>query len=642
MMKEKIWEPVQIGSIKVKNRIAMAPMCTRLANPDGSVSPQMIAYYEARAAGGAGLIIVEYTYIDNIASKAAVCQLGVYSDDLIPGLSDLVEKLQYYDAKVFLQISHGGGQSPSHLIKRGPLAPSPVPSKSGEIPKELIIRDIKNIEKAFADAALRAKRAGFDGVEIHGVHGYLINQFLSPNYNKRTDEYGADFVSRARFPLEVLQEIRQTVGENYPVGFRLNVTDFVPGGVQVEETLELVKMLERNGVDYIHASAGTYLSHHYMISPPYMERGHLEWLAKKCKEQVNVPILAVGGINHEVASRILNNGSADLVAIGRALIADPESPVKLKEGRTKEIRPCIRCNEGCIGRFFQGKTIRCATNPATGREKDFILGMTSKPKRVVVIGGGVAGMEVARIAKLKGHLVTLLEKSDRLGGDLLAASVPGFKVDLANLLNWYENELRRLEVDFRLNVEATPSSVKDLSPDILVIAVGAEYLIPEIKGIKDKKVIKATEILLKTKEIGQRAVIIGAGLVGVETALHLHSNFPMKEIVLIEALPEPLLDMVRINKMSLMEILGGTGIKMITSAKIQAITLEGVEYTDHEGKSLTFSADTVILATGFVPRLDFEQLFKESALKIHMVGNCKNPGKIIDAIDQAAMVALRI
>jgi 2,4-dienoyl-CoA reductase-like NADH-dependent reductase (Old Yellow Enzyme family)/thioredoxin reductase len=642
MMKEKIWEPVQIGTIKTKNRIAMAPMCTRLANPDGSVSPRLIEYYEARAAGGAGMIIMEYTYIDDLASKAAICQLGIYSDNLIPGLNELAERVQYYDVKIFMQISHGGGQSPSSLIKHRPLAPSPVLSKSGEMPGELTADQIETIIKAFGEAALRAKKAGFDGVELHGVHGYLINQFLSSNYNKRKDHYGHDFLSRTRFPLEVLLEVRSKVGKDFPVGYRLNVKDFVPGGVELQETLELIKILEKNDVDYIHTSAGTYLSHHYMISPPYIERGHLVELAKKCKEQVKVPVIAVGGINHEMAIRILNDGSADLVTIGRALIADPELPMKLKEGRTREIRPCIRCNEGCIGRFFQGKTIRCATNPATGREKDFILEMTPNPKRVVIIGGGVAGMEVARIAKLKGHHVTLLEKGDRLGGNVLAASVPRFKVDLTNLLSWYENELRRLEVNVKLNFDATPSSIKHLDPEILVIAVGAEYFTPEIKGIGDKKVIKATEVLLKTKEIGQSAVIIGAGLVGVETAFHLQSNFQTKEIVLIEALPEPLLDVVSINKLSLMEMLGGTNIKMITSAKIQAITQDGVEYLDHEGKSHTILADTVILATGFVPRLEFEQLFKESAPKTYMVGNCKNPGKIIDAIDQAAMIALRI
>lgn len=239
-MKEKILDPVQIGTIKIKNRIVMAPMCTRLANPDGSVSPRLIEYYEARAAGGAGMIIVEYTYIDDLSSKAAICQLGVYSDNLIPGLNELVERLQYYDAKVFLQISHGGGQSPSSLIKREPLAPSPVLSKSGEMPSELTIEQIETLIKSFGEAALRAEKAGFDGVELHGVHGYLINQFLSSNYNKRKDHYGRDFLSRTRFPLEVLLEVRSKVGKDFPVGYRLNVKDFVPGGVELQERKSVV------------------------------------------------------------------------------------------------------------------------------------------------------------------------------------------------------------------------------------------------------------------------------------------------------------------------------------------------------------------------------------------------------------------
>ncbi len=641
-MKEKIWEPIQVGSIKVKNRIAMAPMCTRLANPDGSVSPRLIEYYEARAAGGTGMIVVEYTYIDDSASKAAICQSGVYSDNLIPGLNELAERIQDYDVKAFLQISHGGGQSPSSLIKRKPLAPSPVPSKSGEIPDELTIEEINTIKTAFGDAALRAKRAGFDGVELHGVHGYLINQFLSPNYNKRKDHYGRDFLSRTRFPLEVLLEVRTKVGKDFPVGYRLNVKDFIPGGVEVEETLELIKILEKNGVDYIHTSAGTYLSHHYMISPPYIERGHLVELAEKCKEQVNVPVIAVGGINHELASRILDNGSADLVTIGRALIADPELPAKLKEGRTKEIRPCIRCNEGCIGRFFQGKTIRCATNPATGREKDFILEISSDPKRVVVVGGGVAGMEVARIAKLRGHHVTLLEKSNGLGGNVLAAAVPTFKGDLAALLDWYKNEMNRLDIDVSLNFEATPSSVSEFRPDVVIIATGGEYFVPEIDGIKNENVIKATDVLLGTKEMGSRIVIIGAGLIGTETALYAYNNFPEKEITLLEVSAEPLSDVVQVNKLGLIEKLQKTNIKITTSAKIHRIVKGGIEYFDDQDKLQKIPTDTVILAAGFIPKIQLERTFEGVAPEIYLIGDCRKPGKIFDAINYAALVASRM
>ena len=279
-MNKKIWDSTKIGTMRIKNRIVMPPMSTRLSNTDGSVSRRLIEYYEARARGGVGMIVVEYSYVDDLASKAAICQLGIYGDDLIPGLNELVERLHYYDTKVFIQICHGGGQSPSSLTKRMPVAPSPIPSKSGEIPSELTIQEINDIVKAFGDAAFRAKKAGFDGVEIHGAHGYLISQFLSPMYNKRNDAYGPDFISRTRFPLQVMSEVRQKVGNIFPIGFRLNVKDFIHGGIEVDETLEFIKMLEKNSVDYIHASAATYLSHQYMISPVYIERGHLEDLAK--------------------------------------------------------------------------------------------------------------------------------------------------------------------------------------------------------------------------------------------------------------------------------------------------------------------------------------------------------------------------
>lgn len=641
-MNRQIWEGIEIGGIRIKNRIVMPPMCTRLANPDGSVSPQLIEYYEARARGGVGMIIIEYSYFDQVASKAAVCQLGVYSDDLIPGLNDLVERLHYYGTKVFLQICHGGGQSPSTLIKRKPVAPSPMPSKTGEIPRELTIEEISDIRGGFGDAALRAKRAGFDGVEIHGAHGYLINQFLSPSYNKRNDAYGPDFISRTRFPLEVASEIREKVGNKFPVGFRLNVKDYIPGGVEVSETLEFIKMLEKNAVNYIHASAGTYLSHQYMISPPYIERGHLEGLAKQCKDEVSIPIIAVGGINHEVGVRILENDSAHLVAIGRALVADPELPVKLKEEKINEIRPCIRCNEGCIGRFFAGKTMRCATNPAAGREKDFILRVTANPKKVVVIGGGVAGMEAARIAKQRGHNVMILEKKDHLGGNVFVAAVPSFKTDLIKLLDWYEDQIHQLNIDTKLNFDVTPSSLKELNPDVVVVAAGADYFVPEIEGIKSEKVVTATDVLLGIRQLGDTVVIIGAGLIGIETAMHINNNSPDKKITLLETLSEPLADVVRVNKLGIMEKLQDTNIDIITSVKTRSVTDAGVGYLDYENNPQAIPADTVVLAAGFSPKVNFEELFRDLVAESYIVGDCRRPGKIIDAIGLAAMVASRI
>lgn len=641
-MSKRIWESLEIGAVRIKNRIVMPPMCTRLANPDGSVSPQLIAYYEARARGGVGMIIIEYSYIDEIASKAAICQLGVYKDDLIPGLNELVERLHYYDVGVFLQICHGGGRCPSSLIRRKPVAPSSVPFTSGEIPSELTIEEIKQILEAFGDAALRAKRAGFDGVEIHGAHGYLINEFLSPINNKRQDKYGPDFVSRTKFPLEVLSNVKQRVGSNFPVGYRLSVKDYVPGGIEFEETLELIKMLEKNGASYIHASAGTYLTSQYTISPVYIERGHLERLAMRCKSEVTIPIISVGGINHEVGIGILENDSADLVAMGRALIADPELPTKLKIGRPDEIRPCIRCNEGCIGRFQEGKTMRCATNPVTGREKDFILQATTTPKKVVIIGGGVAGMEVARIAKQRGHDVTIIEKGSHLGGNVSVAAVPAFKKDLSNLLNWYENQMNRLKININLNSDATPGSVKKLNPDVVILATGAEYFVPDIEGMRNEKVVTATDALKETKQIGNNIVIIGGGLVGVETALYINDKFPDKQITLLEMLSEILSDVVRVNKMGAIEKLQQTGIKIVISAKVERITEIGVEYIGKDNRRQTLPSDTVVLAAGFAPKIEFERSFRDIAPETYIVGDCRKPGKIMDAIDHAAIIASRI
>lgn len=631
-----------MGGLKIKNRIVMPPMSTRLSNPDGSVTQRLIEYYEARARGGVGLIIIEYSYTDRIASKAAVCQLGAYSDDLIPGLNDLVERLHFYDTKVFLQICHGGGQSPSSLIKRTPLAPSSIPSKSGEIPDEMTLEEISGIVKSFGEAALRAKRSGFDGVEIHGAHGYLANQFLSPIYNKRTDAYGPDFKSRTRFPLELVSEIKKKVGIDFPVGFRLNMKDYIPGGIELEETLEFIKMLQEAKITYVHASAGTYLSHQYMISPPYIQRGHLEELAKKCKEEVSVPIIAVGGINHEVGPRILENDSADLVAIGRALIADPELPVKLRDDRTSEIRPCIRCNTGCIGRFFEGKSMRCAVNPPAGRESTFVLEATPSPKKVVIIGGGVAGMEVTRIAKQRGHEVILLEKSESLGGNVSVAAVPDFKSDLGDLISWYIYQLSQLGIEPKLNFHVTPSLLNKLNPDMVILASGAEYFVPEIEGISGKNVITSTEALTETKQFDNNIVIIGAGLVGIETAMHLNSKFQGRKIAVLDSLSEPLSDVVRVNKLAIMERLEGTDIEIITSAIITRITNDEVQYLDADSTPKAIAFDTIVLAAGFVSTANLDNLSRGMQVEVFKIGDYRKSGKIFDAINSAADLALRI
>lgn len=648
MTKQKIFTPIKIGNIELKNRIAMPPMSTRLSNTDGSVTPRIIKYYEERAKGGAGMIIVEYSYIDEDASKAAVCQLGVQNDNLLPGLSELSEAIKAHGAKAFLQICHGGGQSPSGLINRKPVAPSAISPKAGaEIPRELTLDEIQKIVRAFGDAALRAKKAGFNGVEIHGAHGYLLNQFLSPRFNKRTDAYGPDFNSRARFAIEIVDEIRSKVGKEYPVGFRLNVSDYMSNGVQTEETKELVKMLEAHGVSYIHASAGTYESHQYMISPAYIQRAHLVHLAREIKSVVNIPVITIGGINHEVAPQIIENGDADVVAIGRALIADPELPNKMLTGRNQEIRPCIRCNDGCIGRFFAGETMRCATNSAAGRESAFEIHPAYSKKKVIVIGGGLAGMEIARIASLRGHQVVMLEKSNKLGGNALVASIPEFKQEIRKLIEWFENQLKNLPLEVKLNTEATSETINSLNSDIVINAVGAKHIVPNVKGVESDHVMTASEVLTGERSPKGNVVIVGGGLVGIETAIFLakleksmDQSLKLRSITALEMQDDILLDAVRVNKLELNQMIARNGIKIITGGKALSINTDSLECVDRDLNVKKVYADSVVLAVGFKPNDSLEKI--SGNIPVHSVGDCQTAGKIIDAINSAALLAINI
>lgn len=649
MAKQKIFTPIKIGNVELRNRIVMPPMSTRLSNPDGSVSPRLIRYFEERAKGGAGMIIVEYSYIDEVASKAAVCQLGVQNDNLLPGLSELSEAIKAHGAKAFLQICHGGGQSPSGLINRKPVAPSAISPKAGaDIPQELTIEEIKQIIRAFGEAALRAKKAGFDGVEIHGAHGYLLNQFLSPRFNKRNDAYGPDFGGRVRFALEIVDAIRNRVGNEFPVGFRLNVSDYLSNGIETEETQELVKMLEAHGINYIHASAGTYESHQFMISPAYLQRAHLVHLSRAIKSVVNIPVITVGGINHEVAPQIIENGDADLVAIGRALVADPELPKKMWEGRNREIRPCIRCNDGCIGRFFAGETMRCATNSAAGRESAFEIRPVYSKKKVMVIGGGLAGMEVARIASLRGHNVSLFEKSHKLGGNALVAAVPEFKQDIRKLVEWYENQIQTLPVELHLNTEVTPEVINRFEPDVVVTAIGAKHIVPAVKGVESEQVMTASEVLTGERCPKGNVVIVGGGLVGIETAIYLAEKeklagqgLNLGTITVLEMQDDILADAVRVNKLELNQMIGRNGIKTVTGAKALTINADSIEYVDKSFNVKKIYADSVVLAVGFRPN-EYPHDKLSAEIPVYSVGDCNKAGKIIDAINSAALIAINL
>jgi 2,4-dienoyl-CoA reductase-like NADH-dependent reductase (Old Yellow Enzyme family) len=426
----RLFEPGRIGSLALKNRIIKAPQHTGLANPDGSVTDRMLRYYRDVAQGGAAMIIVEYAWVDNDASQASPCQLGIARMEHIPGLSLIADTIRANGAVPAIQISHAGRQ---RFILQQPKAASDVPwpeitAAGCPIPVPMTVDEIKEVVKAFGQAAKRAQTAGFDMVEIHACHGYLISNFFSPYSNKRTDWYGGPLENRMRLPLEVVKEIKAQVGPDYPVCVRLSGTDYEPGGHTIEDTIELSKRLEARGVAAIHMSGGNHHTTIHEVSPMGMSLAHNVWAAEAVKKVVKLPMIASGSINlPDLAESILAEGKGDFIGLGRPLWADPQWPLKAKEGRPEDIRPCIRCNDGCLARGDHvAKTVSCSVNVALCREEEFKITPAERPLRVAVVGGGPAGMEAARVCALKGHAVTLYEKRG-LGGALLEASIPEFK-----------------------------------------------------------------------------------------------------------------------------------------------------------------------------------------------------------------------
>lgn len=488
----KLFEPFWIRGLEIPNRIVMPAMTTRLAMPDGTVTPELIQYYLARAEGGAGLVTVEMGSPEPRGRHRAR-EIGLWDDRFVPGLQMLTSKLKAAGARAAIQIGHAGGHTRQDVTGYSPVAPSALSHVVHEIdtrtvvPEALTRVDIRTLIRSFAEAAERMKRAGFDLVELHGAHGYLIAQFLSPLDNHRTDDYGGSLRNRARFALEVVEACRERVGD-FPLIFRLSADEYAPGGLTLEEARELSRWLVEARVDALHVSAGCYRSlpsGAIMIPPMGYPEGVFLHLAGAIKAGVGVPVIAVGRLhNPELAERAVAEGQADMVALGRQLIADPEWPRKAREGRVAEIRPCISCNT-CVDSMRDGSRIFCLVNPLAGREGEYRLAPAEHPKRVLVVGGGPAGMEAARVLAERGHRVALVERSDQLGGQLrLAAKAPLFQNVETNpgvLLKFVESLASRLEragVKVMLGQSATPRLIESWQPEAVVLAAGASYRVP--------------------------------------------------------------------------------------------------------------------------------------------------------------------
>ena len=638
----RLSEPGCIGNIRLKNRMIKAPQHTGLSNPDGSVTERMLRYYRDVASGGVSMVIVEYAWIDNDASRASPCQLGISSVDHVPGLSLLAQTIQANGAKAAIQISHAGRQ---RFTLARPKAPSTVPweeiyAQGCPAPDVLTFDEILQIVKSFGLAAKRAQIADFDMVEIHACHGYLISNFLSPRTNKRTDWYGGSLENRMRFLLEAITEIKCQVGPEYPVCVRVSGIDYEPDGTTIEETIELCKRLEALGVAAIHMSGGNHHQTIHEVSPMGMPLAYNVWAAEAVKKALKIPVIASGSITSpELAEKILSDGKGDFIGLGRPLWADPLFPQKALEGRPEDVRPCIRCNDGCLARGDHlAKTIQCSVNVAVCREEEFKITKTEQSKKVAVVGGGPAGMEAARVCALKGHQVTLFEKRE-LGGALIEASIPEFKApDLKPLIQYLSTQIKKLKIKL-VNKEATVQTIKNGGFDAVIVAAGAIPLtLADVPGIESARVTSAVQVLQGKAKVGQKVIVIGGGIVGTEVGLFLAEQG--KEVVFVEMLDTFMNNITFDEKLVYEQRFRNLKTSVHTGKRLERVTGQGIIVMDRYGARTTLTADTLVLAAGFTPNRGLiEDLKKESNIQVFEVGDCVRPRKIFDAIHEGHLAA---
>lgn len=631
-------QPITVKNMKLKNRLVMPAMGTLFGDPNTNmVSDRYLGYMEARAKGGTGLLIVEYTAVMP-EGRAASMEFGLWDDRFVNGFQKLTNLVHGYGAKICVQLHHAGRSTTKQKSGWQPVAPSVLSNcQGGEEPKEITKEEIKEVIQAFADAAKRAKDAGFDCVEIHGANGYLLSQFLSPYANKRTDEYGGSLENRMRLPIEVIKSVREAVGENFPIIYRVSIAEYVKDGRTEKDTILEAKMFEAAGVDILDLSIGLLDAPEYILTGGWLEKGFRINDVAKVKSSIKIPVIGVGKLHTpELVEDAVANGKTDLVALGRALIADPEFPNKLADGRWNEIRQCVHCLNSCYD-----EPVNCTQNPIVGHEKQYELKSALISKNILVIGGGPAGMQAAITAAERGHKVTLWEKEIELGGQVEAAWRPPYKGDMKNIIDFRKVRLERLRVNVVVGKEASIDEIKRQKCDAVILATGSKPIIPPIKGIDTTKIFTASDILTKNFDCGKRIAIIGGGSIGAETANYLAKQG--KEVYLIEMLDKIASDVPYGNRVQLMRDLE-ENTNLMVSSKIKEIkdTTIIVERNNNEEK--IHNVDSIVIAVGLKSEKKLEKEIKEQLpeMELKVIGDAKKVRKIEYAIKEGFLAGYEI
>lgn len=634
-----LFTPEKIGSLEIKNRTIMAPMSAALGNPDGTMSDELLAYYTARAKGGVGMILTEYAFVTP-EGRSSDHQISIADDSVIPGLQKLTETMHQYDCKIGLQLQHGGRRAMGENCDL--VAPSPIAMEYGaRVPHAMTTQEVYDLIDAFVAAAVRAQKAGFDLVEVHCAHGYLLNDFVSPRANRRTDEFGGSIAGRAKAPIEIIKGIKKACGKDFPVSVRVSADEMVEDGNKKRDSAVIAMLLEEAGADLINVSCGVN-GVGKGIAPAARETGHNVEAAEQIRKVVDIKVGVAGRITEPAyAEMVLRSGSADFVTIGRPLFADPEFVLKAEEGRENEICPCVSCLLRCYGNYGHGGIFRgCMVNPFAMRETTLVPKPAEVQKNIVVVGGGPAGLETAWVAAKRGHHVTLLEKNSYVGGQFQAAAVPPHKQLIASAICYYRTMCEKYGVEIRYNTEADKELILSLKPDAVVLATGGQPLLPPIPGLKEADTLTGLQILGGVQPGGKKILVLGGGAQGAETADHLGDYG--YDVTVVEMRDGIALDDPQAVREKLFERFERNGVKCMPGTTVKYIYSDGVD-AEKDGEKVTLRGfDRVVMSLGVRNFNPLEEQLTGLVDQVVTVGDATRGSNAVEALYKAAVLGCEL